>query len=269
MHIPLVMLTAVSSIWITQSRLAMLHVKLIWLDLDHLPGGHRLELQITDGPLEGTFLTVIPEAGISRFHCEITFREGQFGVKDLGSTTGSFFYLRPHGHFQIFPGLMVKLGETEMQEPSHQGWVEDLPCSAYTDQCLEELDGYRGLDVLSQSAMGELTVLFTEGHKAGEPIPKSPKAWRKALPHDAVPVRQFLHLHRYLQIWRVHWIGPENLDRAGLRVTGMDTYAIVASVLLQVITGFYGSVPEPDDKDESLLAQLLVCCIRCRSAVTA
>lgn len=30
----------------------------------------------------------------------------------------------------------------------------------------------------------------------------------------------------------------------------MDTYAIVASVLLQVITGFYGSVPEPDDTDE-------------------
>lgn len=93
---------------------------------------------------------------------------------------------------------------------------------------------------------------LTGGHRAVEPIPKSPKAWRKALPHDAVPVRQFLHLHRYLQIWRVHWIGPENLDRAGLRVTGMDTYAIVASVLLQVITGFYGSVPEPDDTDERL-----------------
>lgn len=116
--------------------------------------GHRLELQITDGPLEGTFLTVgeegarvgrhtsntlvIPEAGISRFHCEITFCDGQFGVKDLGSTTGSFFYLRPHGHFQIFPGLMVKLGETEMQ-------------------------------VLSQSA-GELTVLFTEGPLAGHKV---------------------------------------------------------------------------------------------------
>ena len=56
---------------------------------------------------------------------------GEFGVKDLGSTTGTFFYLPPHGHFQMFPGLMVKLGETEMQ-------------------------------VLSQSS-SELTVLFTEG----------------------------------------------------------------------------------------------------------
>jgi len=122
---------------------------------DDADSGHRLELQITDGPLEGTFLTVgeegarvgrhtsntlvIPEAGISRFHCEITFCDGQFGVKDLGSTTGTFFYLRPHGHFQIFPGLMVKLGETEMQ-------------------------------VLSQSAMGELTVLFTEGPLAGHKV---------------------------------------------------------------------------------------------------
>eukprot|EP00913_Durusdinium_trenchii_P017495 g16440.t1 len=90
------------------------------------------------------------------------------------------------------------------------------------------------------------------GRPAEVAIPKSPKAWRRALPHDAVPVRQFLHLHRYLQLWRVHWIGPENLDRAGLRVTGMDTYAIVASVLLQVITGFHSSVEEPDETDERL-----------------
>ena len=27
----------------------------------------------------------------------VRFCDGQFGVKDLGSTTGSFFYLRPHG----------------------------------------------------------------------------------------------------------------------------------------------------------------------------
>ncbi|CAK9007914.1 Kelch-like protein 5, partial [Durusdinium trenchii] len=117
--------------------------------VEEADSGHRLELQITDGPLEGTFLTVgeegarvgrhtsntlvIPEAGISRFHCEITFMDGEFNLKDLGSTTGTFFYLRPHGHFQIFPGLMVKLGETEMQ-------------------------------VLAQSsAEPSLTVLFTEG----------------------------------------------------------------------------------------------------------
>eukprot|EP00933_Yihiella_yeosuensis_P058990 TRINITY_DN59849_c0_g1_i1.p1 TRINITY_DN59849_c0_g1~~TRINITY_DN59849_c0_g1_i1.p1 ORF type:complete len:216 (-),score=24.65 TRINITY_DN59849_c0_g1_i1:116-697(-) len=86
---------------------------------------------------------VIPEAGISRFHCEIVFADGEFCVKDLGSTTGTYFYLRPHGHFQMFPGLMIKLGETEMQ-------------------------------VLSQSntaARGpELSVLFYEGPLAGHKV---------------------------------------------------------------------------------------------------
>jgi len=94
-------------------------------------GGATLELQITDGPLEGTTVTVgeegarigrhtsnalvIPEAGISRYHCEICFIDGNFCIRDLGSTTGTFFYLRPHSSFQMFVGLMVKLGETEMQ----------------------------------------------------------------------------------------------------------------------------------------------------------
>lgn len=94
-------------------------------------GGAALELQIIDGPLEGTMVTVseegarigrhtsntlvIPEAGISRYHCEICYIDGEFCVRDLGSTTGTFFYLRPHGRFQMFTGLMVKLGETEFQ----------------------------------------------------------------------------------------------------------------------------------------------------------
>lgn len=97
-----------------------------------LPGGRAtLELQITDGPLEGVTITVgeegarlgrhtsntlvIPEAGISRFHCEICFVNGEFCVKDLGSTTGTYFYLRPHSSLLMFTGLFVKLGETEMQ----------------------------------------------------------------------------------------------------------------------------------------------------------
>ncbi|CAJ1456307.1 unnamed protein product [Effrenium voratum] len=120
-----------------------------------------LELQITDGPLEGTTLVlgeevcrigrhtsntlVIPEAGISRFHCEIRFLEGEFCVKDLGSTTGSFFYLRPHGHFQMFPGLMVKLGETEMQV------LSVTPPSEHADHA-------------------ELVVLFLEGPLAGHKV---------------------------------------------------------------------------------------------------
>merc|ERR1719401_1513314 len=84
-----------------------------------------LELQITDGPLEGTTYTlgeegarvgrhtsndlVIPEAGISRYHLEIRHIDGSFCVKDLGSVTGTFFYLKPHSSFLMFAGLMVKL----------------------------------------------------------------------------------------------------------------------------------------------------------------
>lgn len=100
-------------------------------------GGATLELQITDGPLEGTTVTigeegasigrhtsntlVIPEAGISRYHCEICYSSGEFCVRDLGSTTGTYFYLRPQAQFQMFPGLMVKLGETEFQVLSQSG----------------------------------------------------------------------------------------------------------------------------------------------------
>lgn len=118
-----------------------------------------LELQITDGPLEGTTVTVgeegarigrhtsntlvIPEAGISRQHCEVCFVDGDFCVRDQGSTTGTYFYLRAYGQFHMFPGLMIKLGETELQ-------------------------------VISQAPPGsehpELVVLFYEGPLAGHKI---------------------------------------------------------------------------------------------------
>lgn len=101
-------------------------------DIGSMLGNTALELQITDGPLEGTTVTVgeegarigrhtsnalvIPEAGISKWHCEICYRDGEFCVRDVGSTTGTYFYLRPHGRLQMFSGLMVKLGEfTEFQ----------------------------------------------------------------------------------------------------------------------------------------------------------
>merc|ERR1719491_2484675 len=115
-------------------------------DTDDVPSvlrGVQLELQITDGPLEGTMVTVgeegarigrhtsntlvIPEAGISRYHCEICYADGEFCVRDLGSTTGTFFYLRPQAQFQMFPGLMVKLGETEFQVLSQSSLGMEAP----------------------------------------------------------------------------------------------------------------------------------------------
>merc|ERR1712232_1345001 len=122
------------------------------MEFGPMNGGITLELQITDGPLEGTTVTVgaegarvgrhtsntlvIPEAGISRYHCEIRYLDGEFRVRGLGSTTGTFFYLRPHGHFQMFTGLMVKLGETEFQVLS-----QTLPGSAESEQIVLFYEG--------------------------------------------------------------------------------------------------------------------------------
>lgn len=71
-----------------------------------------------------------------------------------------------------------------------------------------------------------------------------------------VNIRRWLHIHRYPRMWFDRWIGPANLDRVNLRLSGMDTYAIVASVLLQVILGLYGSVPVPD-KDSPRKAHIM------------
>lgn len=61
--------------------------------------------------------------------------------------------------------------------------------------------------------------------------------------------KQVLHLGHYPMMWKDYIIGPADLDRANLRVTGMDTYALIAAVLLQVIIGLYGAVSEPADDD--------------------
>eukprot|EP00930_Biecheleria_cincta_P071574 TRINITY_DN59063_c0_g1_i1.p1 TRINITY_DN59063_c0_g1~~TRINITY_DN59063_c0_g1_i1.p1 ORF type:complete len:288 (+),score=46.44 TRINITY_DN59063_c0_g1_i1:34-864(+) len=71
-----------------------------------------------------------------------------------------------------------------------------------------------------------------------------------------VQIKRGLHIGRYPRMWWERWVGPANLDRVSLRLAGMDTYAIVASVLLQVILGLYGSIPVPD-KDAPRKTQLM------------
>lgn len=68
----------------------------------------------------------------------------------------------------------------------------------------------------------------------------------------SVWLRQVLHCGRYPMMWKDRWIGPANLDRANLKITGMDTYALVAAVLLQVIIGLYASVTEPSPDDPKI-----------------
>lgn len=133
-----------------------------------------LELQVTDGPLEGTALLVghdgarigrhttntlvVPEAGISRFHCEVAYIGGEFCVRDMGSTTGTFFYLKPHGNFHMFVGLMVKLGETEMEVLAH------TPANSAGEP--------------------ELVVLFYEGPLAGHKVRVPPRGITIGRSHD-------------------------------------------------------------------------------------
>lgn len=75
-----------------------------------------------------------------------------------------------------------------------------------------------------------------------------PQLVRRHSSSDVV-IKEFLHLSRWPAIWKERWAGPANLDRAGLRITGFDTYALVAAVLLQVIISLYGSLTEPQTDD--------------------
>eukprot|EP00929_Paragymnodinium_shiwhaense_P113441 TRINITY_DN81737_c0_g1_i1.p1 TRINITY_DN81737_c0_g1~~TRINITY_DN81737_c0_g1_i1.p1 ORF type:complete len:303 (-),score=73.92 TRINITY_DN81737_c0_g1_i1:185-1093(-) len=59
--------------------------------------------------------------------------------------------------------------------------------------------------------------------------------------------REFIqHVNRRLGRLEERWLGPVDFDRAGMRLSGMDTYAIIASVLLQVLIGLYGCIDTPD-----------------------
>mmetsp|Transcript_2867 Transcript_2867/g.5636 ORF Transcript_2867/g.5636 Transcript_2867/m.5636 type:complete len:210 (-) Transcript_2867:14-643(-) len=114
-------------------------------------------MTVLDGPLENNVFrveagvhsigrhtsndVVVPEAGISRRHCEIMFHDGHgtWCIRDVGSTTGTFFYLQPHVSLRIFLGLMIKIGESELQvvrlrSRSADGIAEGIPelvCQIY------------------------------------------------------------------------------------------------------------------------------------------
>jgi len=62
-------------------------------------------------------------------------------------------------------------------------------------------------------------------------------------------VKQTLHVGRFPRMWKEKWVGPANLERANLRITAIDTYALVAAILLQVILGLYTASPEPAKDD--------------------
>jgi pSer/pThr/pTyr-binding forkhead associated (FHA) protein len=95
-----------------------------------------LRLRVEGGPLHGARFDVdrsagptavgrhtsntivLPEAAVSRHHCKVEYRseaEGgdhRFYVVDVGSTTGTFFYLPPLAPFALSRGSTVKAGES-------------------------------------------------------------------------------------------------------------------------------------------------------------
>jgi len=82
--------------------------------------------------------------------------------------------------------------------------------------------------------------------RRGSATPR-PRVPRPALLPSVEAVKRFLHISRFPTIWMEEWVGPANLDRANLRVSGFDTYALIAAVLLQVLIGFYGVISEPEE----------------------
>jgi len=55
------------------------------------------------------------------------------------------------------------------------------------------------------------------------------------------------HVTRFPGRMAERWIGPVNFDRANLRIDAMDGYALVASIVLQIVIGLYGATEEPEE----------------------
>lgn len=85
-------------------------------------------------------------------------------------------------------------------------------------------------------------------------ISEQPSPWshtdRKIDIPDEIEVRRFLHVpYKFLAKLNEKWVGPVNFDRQGLRIGAMDTYAVLAGILLSTILGLFGSIygNKPDD----------------------
>ena len=53
-------------------------------------------------------------SGVSREHFKISHNEKGFFLQDLGSTTGTFSYIKPDSFVKLSAGLMLKMGTTEV-----------------------------------------------------------------------------------------------------------------------------------------------------------
>jgi len=53
----------------------------------------------------------IPSAGISRHHCEVSLAEGKIGIRDLGSSNGTFVNRRRITQAELAAGDLIAIGD--------------------------------------------------------------------------------------------------------------------------------------------------------------
>lgn len=71
--------------------------------------------------------------------------------------------------------------------------------------------------------------------------------------------REFVqHIMRRIGRLEERWLGPINFDRANLRISGMDTYSVVASVLMLTLLGLYGATKVNPSYEQSTGGQKIV-----------
>lgn len=59
---------------------------------------------------------LIPDESISRFHAEISFDNGQFYIKDVGSTSGTF--IKINGRMILEEGHIIEMGANQFEVTS-------------------------------------------------------------------------------------------------------------------------------------------------------
>ncbi len=105
---------------------------------------HRLRLRATDGPHAGlecavagravtigaapaNDLVLADDAGVSARHCEIVVRGGDYVLRDLGSTNGTFLDGTRVLEAVLAPGSLVTVGATELVFEPKKKWVRVQP----------------------------------------------------------------------------------------------------------------------------------------------
>ena len=83
-----------------------------------MPFKIRIIDKVTVGRNEDCELVIRDDSSVSAFHCEISFGEGVFQIKDLGSTNGTRLngtLLKPGSPARIDKGDVVTIGRTQIQ----------------------------------------------------------------------------------------------------------------------------------------------------------